>query len=120
MEKGLLHLHSFLRWVILILLLVAIYKSFADRNKAYTPGHKKTGMLFNDMCRYYVAARIIPVVYRLLGFEEHSNQRNGCCDEKFCTTIFCCRAFDRHADSNHSYSYRLFLFKEKYTRFSKA
>ena len=45
MEKGLLHLHSFLRWVILILLLVAIYKSFADRNKAYTPGHKKTGML---------------------------------------------------------------------------
>jgi hypothetical protein len=44
MEKGLLHLHSFLRWVILILLLVAIYKSFTDRGKAYTPGHKKTGM----------------------------------------------------------------------------
>ena len=44
MDKGLLHLHSFLRWVILILLLVAIYKSFTDRNKAYTPGHKKTGM----------------------------------------------------------------------------
>ena len=44
MDKGLLHLHSFLRWVILILLLYAIYKSFTDRNKAYTPGHKKTGM----------------------------------------------------------------------------
>jgi hypothetical protein len=44
MEKGLLHLHSFLRWVILILLLLAIYKSFVDRRKAYTPGHKKTGM----------------------------------------------------------------------------
>jgi hypothetical protein len=44
MDKGLLHLHSFLRWVILILLLIAIYKSFADRSKAYTPGHKKTGM----------------------------------------------------------------------------
>jgi uncharacterized membrane protein YozB (DUF420 family) len=44
MEKGLLHLHSFLRWAILILLLVAVYKSFADRQKAYTAGHKKAGM----------------------------------------------------------------------------
>jgi hypothetical protein len=44
MEKGLLHLHSFLRWVILILLLVAVYKSFADKHKAYNAGHKKTGM----------------------------------------------------------------------------
>ncbi len=49
MEKGLLHLHSFLRWVILILLLVAIYKSFADRHKAYSAGHKKAG-LFVMIC----------------------------------------------------------------------
>jgi hypothetical protein len=49
MEKGMLHLHSFLRWVMLILLLVALYKSFADRNKAFTPGHKKTG-LFLMIC----------------------------------------------------------------------
>jgi hypothetical protein len=44
MYQGLLHLHSFFRWVILILLLVAIYKSFADRNKAFTSSHKKTGL----------------------------------------------------------------------------
>lgn len=49
MDKGLLHLHSLLRWVILILLLVAIYKSFIDRNKVFTPGHKKTG-LFLMIC----------------------------------------------------------------------
>lgn len=52
MEKGLLHLHSLLRWVILILLLVALYKSFADRHRAFTPGHKKTGlflMIFSDI-----------------------------------------------------------------------
>ncbi|MEO6612962.1 MAG: hypothetical protein ABIT05_10780 [Chitinophagaceae bacterium] len=49
MYNGLLHLHSVLRWVILILLLVAIYKSFADRNKAFTPGHRKTG-LFLMIC----------------------------------------------------------------------
>lgn len=45
MEKGLLHLHSFLRWIILIVLLVAVYRSFADRNKIFTPGHRKTGLL---------------------------------------------------------------------------
>ena len=49
MYNGLLHLHSVLRWIILILLLVAIYKSFADRHTAFTPGHKKTG-LFLMIC----------------------------------------------------------------------
>ncbi len=44
MYNGLLHLHSVLRWIILILLLVAIYRSMADRHKAFTPGHKKTGL----------------------------------------------------------------------------
>ena len=49
MYGGLLHLHSFLRWVILILLLVAIYKNFADRDKPFTAVHKKTG-LFLMIC----------------------------------------------------------------------
>lgn len=44
MYNGLLHLHSVLRWVILLLLLVALVKSFADRHNAYTPGHKKTAL----------------------------------------------------------------------------
>lgn len=44
MYQGMLHLHSFLRWVILILLLVAVYRSFADRNRAFGNGHKKTGL----------------------------------------------------------------------------
>src|SRR5678815_5091242 len=44
MYKGLLHLHSVLRWIILILLLVAIYKNYVDRNKAFGSGHRKTGL----------------------------------------------------------------------------
>lgn len=44
MYNGLLHLHSVLRWIILILLLVAIYRSLVDKNKAFTPGHRKTGL----------------------------------------------------------------------------
>jgi hypothetical protein len=39
MEKGMLHLHSFLRWVILILLLVALYQAFSKKE-----GIKKTSL----------------------------------------------------------------------------
>jgi hypothetical protein len=45
MYNGLLHLHSVLRWIILILLLVAFYKNFADRNGAFTATHNKVGLI---------------------------------------------------------------------------
>lgn len=45
MYNGMLHLHSVLRWVILILLLVCIYKSFVDKNKPFTSSHRKMGMI---------------------------------------------------------------------------
>lgn len=43
METGLVHLHNFLRWVILILLLVSIYKSYTGWRigRALTAGDKK-------------------------------------------------------------------------------
>ncbi len=44
MEQGMLHLHSFLRWVILILLLLAIFKSAGAGNKPFTNGHRKLGL----------------------------------------------------------------------------
>jgi len=46
MYTGLLHLHSFLRWVILVLALVAIYKSYIGMTagKPFTAGDKKTGL----------------------------------------------------------------------------
>ena len=44
MYNGLLHLHSALRWVILILLLVAIFRSIRDSKKPFTAGHRKTGL----------------------------------------------------------------------------
>lgn len=44
MYNGMLHLHSLLRWIILILLLVAIYRSFAGRHSSFTTGHRKTGL----------------------------------------------------------------------------
>lgn len=50
MYNGLLHLHSTLRWIILILLLVAIYKHFSDRDKPFTASHAKTGLFLMIAC----------------------------------------------------------------------
>lgn len=44
METGLLHLHSFLRWVILLLLLIAIFKSIGVGSRPFTNGHRKAGL----------------------------------------------------------------------------
>lgn len=46
MYTGLLHLHSFLRWIILLLALIAIFKSYTGMTagKPFTAGDKKTGL----------------------------------------------------------------------------
>lgn len=46
MYNGLLHLHNLLRWVILLLLIIAIVRSFVGMsgNKPFTNGDKKTGL----------------------------------------------------------------------------
>ena len=43
MDTGLLHLHNLLRWIILILLLISIFKAFSgwQNKKAFQPGDKK-------------------------------------------------------------------------------
>ncbi len=43
MQTGLIHLHNFLRWVILILLIVSIVKSYTgwQQKKVFTTGDKK-------------------------------------------------------------------------------
>ncbi len=46
MYTGLLHLHSFLRWVIIILALVTLYKSYTGMTsgRAFAGGDKKAGL----------------------------------------------------------------------------
>lgn len=44
MEIGLLHLHNFLRWVILVLLIWNIVRHFSATNQPYTNGDKKLGL----------------------------------------------------------------------------
>jgi len=45
MQTGLLHLHSFLRWAIVLMFVVAIFKSLGAGNKPFTKGHKTAGLL---------------------------------------------------------------------------
>ncbi len=46
MYTGLLHLHSFFRWVIIVLALIAIYRSYTGMTagKVFSAGDKKTGL----------------------------------------------------------------------------
>ena len=46
MYQGLVHLHNVLRWVMLLLLVIAIVRHFGGMNgrKAFTPGDRKTGL----------------------------------------------------------------------------
>ncbi|HYC39163.1 MAG TPA: hypothetical protein VEB63_01645 [Chitinophagaceae bacterium] len=44
MYEGLLHLHSTLRWILLILLLLAIFKSVADRRGPFELSHRRIGL----------------------------------------------------------------------------
>jgi len=50
MYNGMLHLHSVLRWIILLLLLLTIYKSIADKGSAFTNTHKKLGLYLMIAC----------------------------------------------------------------------
>src|SRR5438105_2378992 len=53
MYTGLLHLHSFLRWVILLLLVISVLMSLAGMTgkKPFSAGQKKTG-LFLMICAH--------------------------------------------------------------------
>ncbi len=44
MYTGMLHLHSFGRWVVLALLLLAIFKHLTAGNRAYTKGDARTSL----------------------------------------------------------------------------
>ncbi|GAB3005404.1 hypothetical protein GCM10027051_00300 [Niabella terrae] len=45
MQTGLLHLHSFLRWAILLFFLIAIFRSLGAGDKPFTKSHKSAGLL---------------------------------------------------------------------------
>lgn len=75
LQIALLHLHSVLRWVILVLLLMAIFKSLGAGNKPFTDSHKKAGLFL--MIAVDIELLIGLVQYFTGGFGFHAIQING-------------------------------------------
>lgn len=50
MYNGLLHLHSFLRWIILLLLLIVVVRSLTAGNRSFTNGDRKWGLFAMIAC----------------------------------------------------------------------
>jgi uncharacterized membrane protein len=50
MQTGLLHTHSFLRWVILVLLLIVVYRHITAGTRAFNNTDKKTGLILMICC----------------------------------------------------------------------
>ena len=55
MYNGLLHLHSVLRWVILLLLIYNFYIHIADRLKPFTDRHRKSALFLLICCDIMLA-----------------------------------------------------------------
>lgn len=68
MNTGLLHLHSFLRWVILVLLIVNIVRHFANAQKPYTAGDKKLGLFLMIAAHITLLIGLIQVIWGRYGW----------------------------------------------------
>ncbi|RXK86668.1 hypothetical protein [Filimonas effusa] len=68
MEIGLLHLHSFLRWVILILLVVNIVRHFSALNKPYTAADKKLGLFLMISAHTTLLIGLYQVIFGRFGW----------------------------------------------------
>lgn len=68
MELGLLHLHSFLRWVILILLVVNIVRHLSASNKPYTAGDKKLGLFLMISAHITLLIGLYQVIFGRFGW----------------------------------------------------
>jgi hypothetical protein len=70
MQTGLLHLHNLLRWIILILLLVSIFKAYSgwQSKKAFVPGDKKVWLFTMIAAHTTLLLGLYQVAFGRFGF----------------------------------------------------
>ncbi|MFZ6050437.1 hypothetical protein [Halocola ammonii] len=70
METGLLHLHSLLRWIALVLIVVSVIKFFSSAagNKSFTSGDKKLGLF--TLITFHLQLVIGLLLYFLKGWHQ--------------------------------------------------
>ena len=79
MANGLLHLHNLLRWVILILLLVSIYKALTGLNgkKAFSAGDKKIWLFTMIAGHLTLLLGLYQVLFGRIGWFTHPPIEGG-------------------------------------------
>jgi hypothetical protein len=79
MYTGLLHLHSLLRWVILLLLLVAIFRAVngVSGRKPFTSGDAKTGLFLMISCDLMLLLGLYQWFMGAMGLKAISNSSFG-------------------------------------------
>lgn len=70
METGLLHLHNFLRWVILLLLLVNIVRHFSNTQKPYTATDRKLGLFLMISAHITLLIGLYQVIFGRFGWTK--------------------------------------------------
>ena len=85
MYTGLLHLHDFVRWVVLLALLILIVKSFMGwfGNKAYTTGDRKLSLV--AVTATHVQALIGFILYFVSPLVQFSSETMSNADFRFWT-----------------------------------
>mgnify|MGYP003575067789 CR=1 FL=1 len=77
MYTGLLHLHSFGRWVVLILLLVAIFRSATAGNRPFDKGDRTTGLLLTIFADIMFLVGVVLWFIGTWGYKNISNRGMG-------------------------------------------
>ncbi|MEJ7680830.1 MAG: hypothetical protein WKG06_23850 [Segetibacter sp.] len=108
MYQGLLHLHNFGRWVVIILLLVAIVRSFSGMtgNKSFTKGDKKTGLFLMIAAHSMLLIGLYQWFAGPWGFQNIQKAGHEGCNAGQCLSFLGCRTYNRYAYRHYSYNHR--------------
>lgn len=78
MYTGLLHLHSFGRWIVLLLLLVAIFRSATAGNRPFNKGDRTTGLLLTIFADLMLLVGVVLwFISDRVGYVQVSNRGMG-------------------------------------------
>lgn len=79
MANGLMHLHNFLRWVILILLLVSLFKAYSgwQGKKVFSAGDKKTWLFTMIAGHITLLLGLYQVLFGRIGWFTHPPLEEG-------------------------------------------
>lgn len=75
MYTGLLHTHSFLRYVVLILLLIAIFKALTAGARVYTEGDRKLNLF--TMISAHVQLLVGLILYAISPYRDFSQMKDA-------------------------------------------